>query len=276
MNRSELRISPHTDAPIARPSLAMALTEVPRAMTEMALLPMCSPRLFNAPRGDGHPVLLLPGFLTSDVSTYPLRNFLMALGYETFPWELGRNFGIKSVGQYGELIRERIEALANEAGRKVSLVGWSLGGIISRQMAREIPHHIRQVISLGSPFTGDPRATNVTPIYEMLTGDVLDEAAIEERLAAEAKPLPVPSTAIYSKLDGVTAWENCLEDEEGDQAENVEVFGSHMGMTLNPAVWSVVADRLAQDEGDWRPFERTGLRRWVFPVGSSVRRARAS
>lgn len=265
MTQPERRISPHTGAPIAPPPLALAMTEVPRALAEIALLPLCAPRLFNAPRGDGHAVLLLPGFLTSDVSTYPLRNYLMALGYDSFPWELGRNFGIKTVGEFGEVIRARIEALAERSGGKVSLVGWSLGGIISRQMAREIPQHIRQVITLGSPFTGDPRATNVTPLYEMLTGDVLDDAGIETRLAAESGPIPVPSTAIYSKLDGVAAWENCLDAEEGSQTENIEVYGSHMGLTMNPAVWSVVADRLAQKEGEWAPFRREGLRRWVYP-----------
>ena len=266
MANAGTRTSPHTRLPIRTPSLVLALTEAPRALAEAALLPLCSPRLFSAPRGDGHPVLLLPGFLTSDVSTYALRNFLIALGYETFPWELGRNFGVKSIGSTGEFIRERIERLADEAGAKVSLVGWSLGGIISRQMAREIPHLVRQVITLGSPFTGDPHATNVTAIYETLTGDVLDAAEIDARLADEAKPLPVPSTAIFSRLDGVTAWENCLDAEEGDRRENIEIYGSHMGLTLNPAVWSVVADRLAQPDGEWAPFDRKGVRKWIYPV----------
>ena len=263
-------MSPHTKSPIGRPSLALALSEVPRALFETALLPVCAPRLAGAPRGDGHPVLILPGFLTSDASTYLLRNYLKTLGYKAYPWELGRNFGYRSIGLSGEHIRERVEMLAEKAGEKVSLVGWSLGGIISRQMAREIPELVRQVITLGSPFTGDPRATNVTPIYEMLTGDVLDESDIEARLADEVKPLPVPSTAIFSKMDGVTAWENCLDAEEGTESENVEIYGSHMGLTLNPAVWSVVADRLAQPEGEWAPFDRAGLRKWVYPVRSAA------
>lgn len=266
MATAQQRISPHTGEPIARPPLALAMSEVPRALFEMALLPICSPRLFTAPHGDGHPVLLLPGFMTSDMSTYALRNYLLGLGYESYPWELGRNLGVKSVGLAGEHIRERIEAIAERTGRKVSLVGWSLGGIISRQMAREIPEHVRQVITLGSPFTGDPRATNVTPIYELLTGDVLDEEAIGTRLADEGKPLPMPSTAIYSTLDGVTAWENCLDAVEDEQTENVELYGSHMGMTLNPAVWAVIADRLAQPEGKWKRFDRSGLRKFIYPV----------
>ena len=265
MAQAAERISPHTDAAIKRPALSLALSEVPRALFETALLPLCAPRLSQAKRGDGHSVLILPGFLTSDVSTYAMRNYLTGLGYKAYPWDLGRNLGLKSIGLTGEHIRARIERLADESGAKVSLVGWSLGGIISRQMAREIPDLVRQVITLGSPFTGDPRATNVTPVYEFLTGDVLDQAEIESRLAEEAKPLPVPSTAIFSRLDGVTAWENCLDADEGDLAENVEVYGSHMGLTLNPAVWSVVADRLAQAEGEWQKFERGGIRRWVYP-----------
>lgn len=266
MARHPQRISPHTGAPIARPSLALAMTEVPRAIAETSLLPFFSARLARMPRGDGHPVMLLPGFLTSDMSTLALRSYLAALGYEVFPWDLGRNFGVKSVGLSGEIIRGKIERIADESGRKVSLVGWSLGGIISRQMAREIPGHIRQVVTLGSPFTGDPRMTNVTRAYELLTGDVLDSEEIERRLAEEDAPLPVPSTAIFSRLDGVTAWENCLDPEEGTECENVEVYGSHMGLAFNPAVWSVVADRLSQAEGAWAPFDRNGMRRWVYPV----------
>lgn len=240
------RASPHTGVPIRKPSLGLALTEGPRALSEMARLPWRLPRLFLEPRGDGHPVLLLPGFLTSDLSTYAMRNYLRALGYETFPWQLGRNLGIKAIGAQGEHIRAVIEGLSEGFGGKVSLVGWSLGGIIARQMAREMPERIRQVITLGSPFTGDPRATNVTRLYELLTGDILDDRTIAERLEQELEPLGVPTTAIFSRSDGVTAWENCLEPEVGETRENVEVRGSHMGMTINPAVWRIVANRLSR------------------------------
>lgn len=253
------------DKSIQRPSLALALTEVPRSLFELALLPVCSPVLANAPRGDGHPVLLLPGFMTSDMSTWALRRYLVNLGYQTYPWELGRNLGIRSTGIDGERLKDRVELLAKEHGRKVSLVGWSLGGIMARQIARHAPELVRQVITLGSPFTGNPGATNVTALYEMMTGDFLEEEMVRERIAEESDPVPVPSTAIFSRQDGVTAWENCLDAEETEETENIELYGSHMGMPFNPAVWFAVADRLAQPEGEWAPFDRSGQRAFFYP-----------
>ncbi|WP_284125513.1 esterase/lipase family protein [Parerythrobacter aestuarii] len=253
------------DVTIQRPSLALALTEVPRSLFEMALIPFCSPVLANAPRGDGHPVLVLPGFMTSDMSTFAMRRYLDSLGYQTYPWELGRNLGIRSTGIDGERVKDRVELLYREHGRKVSLVGWSLGGIMARQLARKHPEMVRQVITLGSPFTGNPGATNVTALYEWMTGDYLEEDLVRERIAEESAPLPVPSTAIFSRQDGVTAWENCLDADLSGETENIELYGSHMGLVFNPAVWFAVADRLAQPEGEWAPFDRSGQRAMFYP-----------
>lgn len=250
---------------ISRPSLALAFTEVPRTLAEMALLPLCAAALSMAPRGKRHPVLVLPGFLTSDTSTAALRCYIGALGYETFPWELGRNLGIRSVGETGERILERLMEIHRTSGEKVSLVGWSLGGIIARQMARQATGAVRQVITLGSPFSGDPSATNVTRLYEYLTGDRLNAANIAARLEVENRGLPVPSTAIFSRQDGITAWENCLDPVEGQRTENIEIYGSHLGLPFNPAALYVIADRLAQTDDRWSPFDRSGIKAFVYP-----------
>jgi pimeloyl-ACP methyl ester carboxylesterase len=251
-------------ADIKAPSALLAFTELPRALVEFGSLGLAAPILAGAPRGDGHPVLVLPGFVTTDVSTAPLRRFLRGLGYDAYAWELGRNLGPKAIGNEGEKLIARLREIYESTGQKVSLIGWSLGGVMARQLSRRVPEAVRQVISLGSPFTGQPRATNVWRTYQILTGHRLDDADTRMQLSESALPPPVPSTAIYSREDGVVAWQNCVEPE-APETDNIEVHGSHCGLGVNPAVLYAVADRLAQAEDDWHPFERGGLRSLVYP-----------
>jgi pimeloyl-ACP methyl ester carboxylesterase len=249
---------------IRRPSTLLALSELPRALMELSSLPMLAPLLRQAPRGDGHPVLVLPGFVTSDTSTHLLRRYLQDLGYEAHGWELGHNLGPKAIGARGERLARRLLAIRRAAARKVSLVGWSLGGVMARELARQAPDAVRQVITMGSPFTGNPRATSVSGLYERMTGDVLDDAQMAERLAVSSAPPPVPCTAIYSRSDGIVPWRNCMEPA-GARTDNIEVCGSHCGLGVNPAVMFAVADRLAQPEGAWTPFNRDSWRAAVYP-----------
>lgn len=254
----------HATDTVAPPSALLALTELPRALAELSSLGMAAPFLASAPRGDGHPVMVLPGFVTSDISTTVLRRYLTRIGYDAHTWDLGRNLGPKAIGMQGEKLIARLKAIHEATGQKVSLIGWSLGGVMARQLARRAPDAVRQVISLGSPFTGTPKATNVWRAYEMLTGQKIDDADVTEQLRESASPPPVPSTSIYTREDGVVAWQNCVEPRSAE-TDNIEVHGSHCGLGVNPAVFYAVADRLAQAEGDWHPFERTGLKRLVYP-----------
>jgi pimeloyl-ACP methyl ester carboxylesterase len=249
---------------IRRPSTLFALSEFPRALIELSSLPIAAPLLRQAPRGDGHPVLVLPGFVTSDRSTQLLRLYLEDLGYEAHGWELGRNLGPKAIGARGERLTRRLLAIHRATRSKVSLVGWSLGGVMARDLARQAPHAVRQVITMGSPFTGNPHASTVSGLYERLTGEVLDSEQMAERLAAGSLPPPVPSTAIYSRSDGIVPWRNCVEPPSA-QTDNIEVCGSHCGLGVNPAVLFAVADRLAQPEGGWLPFRRDSWRAAVYP-----------
>jgi pimeloyl-ACP methyl ester carboxylesterase len=242
----------------------LALTELPRALAELGSLPWASPLLATAPRGDGHPVLVLPGFTTSDKSTTILRRYLSRLGYDAHTWDLGRNLGPRAIGREGEKLVDRLNAVHELTGRKVSLVGWSLGGVMARMVSRRVPDAVRQVISLGSPFTGSPRATNVWRAYELLTGQRLDDSHTREQLRESATPPPVPSTAIWSREDGIVAWQNCVEPFH-QNSDNIEVHGSHCGLGVNPAVLYAVADRLALPEDGWRPFDRAGLRALFYP-----------
>lgn len=247
------------------PSALLALTELPRAMAEWGSLAWSAgPLIATAPRGDGHPVLVLPGFMTSDSSTGVLRRFLRALGYDAHTWNLGRNLGPKAIGAQGELLVARLREIHEATGERVSLVGWSLGGVMARLLARLAPDAVRQVITLGSPFAGSPRSSNVWKLYELMSGTRIDDPQTRAMRDAIAAAPDVPSSAIYTKGDGVVAWQTCRE-EAGAHAENIEVHGSHCGLGVNPSVLYAVADRLAQPDGAWQPFRREGLKAWMYP-----------
>lgn len=249
---------------IERPSPILALTELPRAIAERVSLPWARPVLMQAPHGDGHPVLVLPGFMTTDFSTRHLRHYLDELGYDVHAWRLGRNLGPKAIGAEGERLEARLDEIHRATGKTVSLIGWSLGGIMARLVAQRMPSAVRQVITLGSPFTGDPSATNIRRTYERLSGQKLQDHSAVSMLKETSAPLPMPSTAIYTRGDGIVAWQNCLEPA-GPHTDYIEVRGSHCGLGVNPSVLYAVADRLAQPEDAWQPFERTGLRLLVYP-----------
>lgn len=213
------------------------------------------------PRGDGQPVLILPGLTAGDSSTVSMRRFLKTKGYPTYGWKMGLNFGPRPGVEQGLI--DLVENLADKYDRKVSIVGWSLGGIYARQLGKMMPKLVRQVISMGSPFGGSPRATNAWRVYEMASGQSSHDGERHMGGAISA-PAPVPSTAIYSKTDGICAWQNCIE-VQSDIAENIEVRGSHCGLGHHPAAVYAVADRLAQPEGAWKPFDRSGVKGMIFP-----------
>ncbi len=216
------------------------------------------PLLRNAPRGDEHAVLVFPGLAAPDFTTRPLRNFLVSRGFEAYGWDMGFNFGPRE--GVLEACIERLHELRVETGRKVSLLGWSLGGIYAREIAKLYPHDVRTVITLGTPFGGDPRASNAWRLYEIASGHKLDDP---ELLAHVKEAPPVPSTSILSRSDGVVAWQ-CSYQKPTPLAENIEIIASHLGLGLHPAAWYAVADRLAQPEGAWEPFHRVGWRQWVY------------
>jgi len=235
------------------PSLFLMLAEA-RSLFELNSSLLLSPLLLRAPKGDGHPVLTLPGFLASDLSMAPMRRYLKELGYDTYAWKMGRNFG--GVSSKRGALRDLLTGIHEQTGRKVSLVGWSLGGIYARDLALQLPDMVRAVITLGSPFANDIRATNATRLYEALSGEAVDDnPEIRQAIAGD---LPVPATSVYSRTDGIVNWHTSLL-RPSKTAENIEVhFASHIGLGVNPAALWAVADRLAQAEGEFRHFDRTG------------------
>jgi pimeloyl-ACP methyl ester carboxylesterase len=232
-----------------------------RAPWEYAAMLAAAPWLNKLPMGDGHPVIVFPGLGSSDLTTVPLRNFLRDRGYTPYPWHQGFNFGPRQ----GVLdrCREQVLQVATKHRQRVSLIGWSLGGVYAREIAKEQPEHARCVITLGTPFTGHPRATNAWRFYEMVSGQaVQDNAALIEQI----RQAPAcPTTSIYSKTDGIVAWQ-CSINPAAPHTENIEVHASHIGMGMNPLALYAVADRLAQDPQDWQRFDVTGARRWFYKV----------
>lgn len=230
-----------------------------RAPLEYAAMLATAPWLRHAPKGDGHPVIVFPGLGAPDLTTSPLRRFLQERGYAAYPWQQGFNFGPRK--GVLEACVERARELSHKHGSKVSLVGWSLGGIYAREIAKELPEATRCVVTLGSPFSGHPRATNAWRVFELLSGQHSHDPALLERIRQVP---PVPTSSIYSKTDGVVAWQCCLNGDNEAMAEDIEVRSSHIGMGVNPLALYALADRLAQDPQQWRRFEPQGLSRWLF------------
>lgn len=240
------------------PSLLNQMLES-RVSVEIAATLGSYPLLRQVPGGDGHPVLVLPGFLTNSLSTVLLRNYLKDLGYRAHRWKLGWNLG--PVGEVEQAILVRMQELRRRYGRRVSLVGWSLGGVYARELAWMAPDDVRCVITLGSPVRHHA-ASSVAWLYAWVSrqrADMFDR----EHLERAASPPPVPTTSIYSRTDGIVPWQ-CSLEETSPRSENIRVESSHFGLGSHPLALLAVADRLAQPEGAWTPFERTGIRRWLF------------
>ena len=244
------------DCTLKAPSPFMLALEG-RAPWEFGAAIASYPLLRQAPRGDGHSVIVFPGLAASDITTLPLRAFLAERGYAPLGWELRFNLGPRE----GVIERsiERVLQVYRKTRRKVSLIGWSLGGVYAREIAKAVPHAVRCVVTLGTPFTGHPKANNAWRIYKLASGH---EIADSEFARVRGTP-PVPTTSVFSRSDGIVAWQCCLQ-EQAARAESIEVQASHIGLGVNPATWFALADRLAQREGRWQAFHREGWRRWLY------------
>ena len=249
---------PHTGAPHRLHSLLEW-----RALAEIALLPLTWPLLAQAPRGDGHPVLLLPGFLANEGSLFALKFYLGGRGYDVQTWGLGRNLGFQR--RHAQALEQKIRHLHHQTGRPVSLVGWSLGGVFALYGALQAPECVRQLITLGSPVTVDREGHQspalVKALYRMVAHPLGPSAHL---MQPRVKPLrehqlpPLPVSCLWSASDGVVPPQEATIQGDPARCENIRVVGSHTGLGFNPMVLCIVADRLAQPEGRWSPFVPLG------------------
>lgn len=254
----------------ATPELRHAVTEVSRALSELLKLGVLWPLLDAQTEGDGHPVLVIPGFLGSDFSTTAVRRYLSRHGFEALPWMQGRNTGRAAL--QAEL-HHYFMRVSDQHEQPISLVGHSLGGVFARELARQYPERVRSVVTLGSPFgTIDGAAVSqfVKSTFERVSKQSVEE--LREGLTQLDPRLPpgVPATAIFSRADGVVHWQSCLE-QDSQHTENIEVHGSHCGLVVNPSALVAMVDRLAQPHGDWQKFAHNGTMPGVrFPSHTTV------
>ncbi|MEG3123701.1 alpha/beta hydrolase [Sphingomonas sp. GB1N7] len=222
------------------PSKLLWALEVPRAFASLPPLIAARRRLMAMPRGDGRPVLILPGLVNSDRSTFVLRRYLNALGYRAEGWGLGRNLGSRAIGVEGDLLFDRIRRLHAETDQPVTLVGISLGGIMARLAAHRVTGSVREVITISSPYAGHPHATNVWRVFELVSGEKVDADRVTVQRAEIMAPLPVPATAIWSRSDGLVNGTICrVEDEPGCRV--IEVRSSHLWVQMRAEVLAAVA-----------------------------------
>jgi len=257
---------PDAKRPDPAPPIGLLLTEPVRGAWRLGQLAALAPVLAGAPRGEPHGVLVLPGLMATDASTLVLRRVLAGLGHDVVGWALGRNVGPTARALDG--MPAGLERLAQRSGGPVSVVGWSLGGIFGRELARRRPDLVRQVITLGSPFAlTDPRQSWADGAYRRYAGTHA-RAGVPSR-AQVARPLDVPSTAVYSRRDGIVAWETCRATET-ELHRNVEVRCGHLGFGVDPATLWVVADRLATPPGRQPRFVPPVALRLLYPAGTAA------
>jgi pimeloyl-ACP methyl ester carboxylesterase len=188
--------------------------------------------------------MLLPGLVNSDHSLFLMRRYLRRLGYDAVGWGLGRNLGARAIGADGERLLARVAQLHQQTGQKVTLVGVSLGGIMARLVAHRMPEAVREVITVASPYAGDPRATRVWRMFERLTGERIDAESVVARRMEIARPLPVPATAIWSRSDGLVNGLIC-HDPDDRTCRAIEIRSGHLGVQIRPQLLRTVADVLA-------------------------------
>lgn len=235
-----------------------------RSFLELGSLLPAKPLLGRAPKGDGHPVIVFPGLTTNDMSTHLLRKYLVSLGHSVAGWDQGFNLGPRP--GVLDVAKLKIIETFERTGRKLSLVGWSLGGIYARELAKDLPHMVRCVITMGTPFSGAHTATNAWKLYELASGQRVRDEMLKHDLPT---PPMVPTTSIYSRTDGIVAWQGSVQAPSNNpNTENIEVIASHLGLGVNPSAWWAIADRLSQPEGQWQPFwkaDRGIIKGLIFP-----------
>jgi pimeloyl-ACP methyl ester carboxylesterase len=217
------------------PALGYAIAEPFRALLELASLVPGHLFLKRAPHGDGHPVITLPGYRSDDTAMLAMRRYLERWGYAPYPWGLGANLGIG----YQRIDYEKRENVVEKHDERATLIGWSQGGVIAREIAKQKPDLVRQVIVLGSPLADAPEATTIFRIFRRTSSEEI-------------------TSELMSNSDGIVS-ADIAQDLVSPNVENIRVTSSHLGMVVNPMVLFIIADRLSQPEDDWRPFNMYAL-----------------
>lgn len=245
----EIRIATTWQLPSA-PSLGLLAAEPLRAAFDYARLRLKNQHRFGG--GDGHAVVFFPGLGADQRFMSRLMGHCRQSGHVCYDWGRGFNTGPEGDAErWMAQLAAEIGALVAGHSQSVTLIGWSLGGIYAREIAKILGPRVRQVITLGSPFGGVAESTNAAWLYRLLNGSEVPSGDAYSR--SLNRPPPVPTSSIYSRTDGVVSWRSCRM-QAGPRAENIEVESSHLGLVFHHQVFAIVANRLAQRAGDWKPW----------------------
>lgn len=239
--------------PIERPSLALLGAEPWRAAVEFAAHHI-GPAQAQTVAGDGHPVIIFPGMGTGSLAVAPLRRYCKALGYEALDWGRGFNRGPQGdIEAWLADLKDHTASLLRGFKQSATFIGWSLGGIYARELSKTMGRRVRQVITIGTPFNARADHTNVGWMFRLLSGST---PPFDARLSRRLRSAPaVPTTSIYSRSDGVVAWQTCRHEAESTRVQDLEVAGSHVGLGWNRSVLRIVGDRLGQPPGRWHRYD---------------------
>ena len=246
------------------PKLRHSIMELGRVVMEIGSTALLGPVLNTLPRGDGHTIMTIPGFMGADGSTSQLRRFLKRRGYNAIPWGLGRNAAeVRSDNledflvhrdKMERVIAERARQECEASGGKVTLIGWSLGGLYAVAVAHRFPQWIRQVITLGTPF-GDPRGTALYSVMGRLydNEDSADEGALQRWVehTYSGGRLRVPVLTLFSESDGIVGPGIARCQGDPRYVTNMAVVASHVGFPFNPVVFAVIANHLVEPHERW-------------------------
>ena len=227
---------------VSRPSLGLLGTEPLRAAMEYARHRLSARP--PAPTGNGHPVILFPGLGSDGAALVPLRDYCNSLGYHAMDWQMGRNTGPEGdLEDWLDALADHTRQLISPFRKRATLIGWSLGGLYARELAKRMGPRVRQVITLGTPFNWTRDHTNIGWLMRLLKGE---QAGISPALGARLRePPPVPTVSVYSRSDGIVAWQSCKHPRPLCDVQDIEVAGSHLGMGWNREVLQLVGDTLA-------------------------------
>lgn len=239
---------------VSRPSLALLGAEPFRAAMELAQQKFA--KSVSKKPGDGHPVVIFPGLGTNGSSVAILREHCRSHGYHAIDWGQGFNTGPQGdLDTWLHTLKSQVVELLDGHKKPATLIGWSLGGLYAREIGKLMAPRIRQVITIGTPFNSNADHSNVGWLFRLLSGS---SAALDPALSKRLRtPPPLRTTSIYSRSDGVVAWQTCLHEKASSLVHDIEVSGSHIGLGWNRDVLAAVTDRLGQRAGPWRRYVRT-------------------
>lgn len=226
-----------SDTPAPKPMKRLGMISEWKGVFQVGRLCMNYRGLVKEKQGNGERIILFPGFLSTESSMYPVKHFLQRIGYAPEYWGLGINKG--NVEAYRDALIEQL--LSEESTEKIDLVGWSLGGVVAREVARVLPERINSIFLFGSPIKG-PRFTVGSDYYGEEETDRITHLLEEFEVS---NPVSVPTTIVFTKKDNIVSWPSCI-DTSSEEVKHYEVSSTHLSLGIDPQVWQLLSEHLKE------------------------------